>query len=502
MQTSVRVPPTSRNSDNLESEEGSQRKKGRKAVSDGLELLDDGMIRDFAYKLHRMLCGATQILGLYVIATASDLVKYKASYETILKALLLDRTTTAISSTTFYLLTIPLSTGALTAQRCTFTEKNSSSITENIQFRIINNKTTYLRAKTSWKVDLLLPVKRSIAGEHEQRFHKTLLKILSDECNKIESAIVVDIESQTILEDDENESPTALVDVCLKMGSNVNKLSDLLIEIEEASTKASSSTRRKSKKVTATEQEPMSEEKRFSMFSRHMTPTEINSFAVHQVASGAIRLRGSMVGVTLIPALEAEDGAKVARFLRLDLVRSLQSRVGYLFDDIAKSKASLDANEDDADKTSLGRAKTFQIDLPRRVLICDPSAPHGFFCDYLLPHESLQSCKERVQHTLGLTSEAELEAVEQGPKDEPWSGTELALPADSHAPLSPRRRGRSSSFILATSTASTSSSPPLSKSTIAFGLVALLGIIIALLIYKQRTSALLSQSISNDPSIV
>lgn len=489
VQSGVRVPSPSTNSDASESGEGSQRKKARKVAADGLELLDDGLIRDFAYQLHRMLCGASQILGLYVIATATDLNKYKASYETILKALLLDRTTTAISSTTFYLLTIPLTTGALSAQRCTFTEKNSSSITENVQFRVITNKIAYLSARTTWKVDLLLPVKRSIAGEHEQRFHKTLLKILSDESNKIESAIVVDDETQSILEDDENESPSALANVCLKLGSNVTKLSDILLEIEEASNKASSSSRKKSKKAAATEEEAILEEKQFSMFSRHMTPTEVNSFAVHQVASGAMRVRGSMVGATLIPTLEAEDRAKVARFLRLDLMRSLQSRVGHLFDHIAKRKELLDVSEDDADKTSLGRAKTFQLELPRRVLVRDPSTSHTFFCDYLLPNESLQACKERVQRALGLADAVELEVVEEAPKDEPWSSTELAsLPADSReAPLSPRRRGRSTSFISSSLSASKSQSPVLSKATIAFGLIALLGIIIALLVYKQQT---------------
>lgn len=501
VQCGVRVPSPSKNSDVSEGSEGSQRKKNRKTASDGLELLDDGLIRDFAYKLHRMLCGASQILGLYVIATATDLAKYKASYETILKALLLDRTTTAISSTTFYLLTIPLSTGALSAQRCTFTEKNSSSTTENVQFRVTNNKVTYLSARTTWKVDLLLPVKRSIAGEHEQRFHKTLLKILSDECNKIESAIIVDNGSQQILEDDENEAPSALGDICLKLSSNVSKLSDLLIEIEEASNKASSSSRRKSRKSIVVEQEASCEEKQFSMFSRHMAPTEVNSFAVHQVASGAMRLRGSMVGATLIPSLEAEDGAKLARFLRLDLMRSLQSRVGYLFDNIAKRKESQDTTEDDADKTSLGRARTFQVELPRRVLIRDPSAPHTFFCDYLLPSETLQDCQERAQSALGLAVEAELEVVEEGPKEDPWTSAELAtLPADSRAPLSPRRRGRSTSFLQSSIPYSNATSPALSKSTIALGLVALLAAIIALLVFKQSSNPTYARAVQNASS--
>lgn len=457
-------------------------------------MLDDSLIRDFAYKLHRMLCGASQILGLYLIATPENLTKYKASYETILKALLLDRTTTAISSTTFFVFTVALSTGGLSALRCTFTEKNSSPVTDSVQFRIAGTKASELvRVSTTWKLDLLLPVKRSIAGEHEQRFHKTLLKVLSDECNKIESSVVVDLGDETIVEDDEEELSSSLGEVCLKIPANVSKLAELEAEIEAALNKASDSTKKKTKKSGSAAQARMQaeaegeasrKERQFAMFSRPMAPSEVNSFAVHQVASGALRLRGSMVGVSWLPAVEAE-GAKMARFLRLDLMRSLQSRVGHLFDDIATRKQAMDAGEDDADRTSLGRAATFQAALPRRVLVSSV-LQQATLCDYLRPRESLVECKERLKATLGL-HEVQLEVLEGGVvhEGETWSAAELSdLPTDSKS-LPTRTAHASSTTSLPSPPGHTSSW--ISRPVLAAVLIALLAIILALLVFDPSS---------------
>lgn len=444
-----------------------------------------------------MLCGASQILGLYVIASPENLTKYKTSYETILKALLLDRTTTAISSSTFFLLSISLSTGALSTQRCTFTEKNPSSVTDSVQFRIANSKASDLvGVRTTWKLDLLLPVKRTIAGEHEQRFHKTLLKVLSDECSKIESSIVIDVSDDTIVEDDdEEELVSTLGETCLKLPSSITKLSDIESEIDEAINKASTSSRKKSKKVVTEEKEPemQKEEKRFALFSRPMAPTEVNSFVVHQVASGALRLRGTIVGVSWLPAAEMKtkssdaNEAKMARFIRLDLMRSLQSRVGHLFDDIASRNQSMDANEDDADKTSLGRAKTFLAELPRRVLLVQPKFQQSSFCDYLSSNESLEDCKERIASSIGINSaEIELEELEidngalNGGKSGsggPWSESELAdMPNDSVSSSTNHRNSSGSG-----SASNGASVPSLVRSMLILILVALLGLIVAYL---------------------
>ena len=375
-----------------------------------------------------MLCGATQILGLYVIASSEVLKKYVPSFETILKTLYLDRTTTAQATPNLILLTISLASGALTTQRYAFTPKVSFPTPEPMQFRVLSYKSNDLvTVRTTWKLDLLLPVKRSISGEKETRFHKTIIKVLTDEINKVQSAIIVGDNSQEIVQDDDLENEPSPASIVTKLGSGVLTLPDIQVALDVPS-KVSTSSRKKGAKPAPSSPLPRNNEVlQFSMFSRRSSIYESNSLHVHQVASGALRLRGAIVGTVLVPPHEKQSG----RFLRLDLIKSLQSRVGYLFDYIASQKAQSSDAEEEADCTSLGRAKSFNTQMPRRVILQTP-VQQAFFCDYLLPHESLVECKERFKAILGLDGDFEAVALEEETIELPWTIDELSdMPTDS-----------------------------------------------------------------------
>jgi len=443
MQCGVRVadPPRERESTNRKS--SSNRERSGKRLNQGLEVLDDALIRDFAYKLHRMLCGNSQILGLYFIAPTDVLSKHGSSFETILKALMLDRTTTAKANSTFYLATISLSTGAISALRYVFSDKNRSVSPESIHLKVtISPASELVRVRTNWKLDLLLPVKRSIAGEQEHRFHKTAIKVLTDEINKIEAAVVVDVDTETIMQDDDEDGSAPPL---LKPANATNlKLPELVADIESSkhpTTKPSSRKRTKSAKVESHVEQIDEEvnaapsERRYRLFSRHLGPSEANSFVVHQVASGALRIRGVIEGVAHVYRNELESSS--ARSLRLDLVKSLQSRMGLLFDRIDANSHSSGFSEEDADKTSMGRAKSFSVQLPRRVLLSS-LVQQASFCDYVLPNESLEESKSRLRSLLGMEDEQiDVEELERAPAagDSTWNTDELSdHPSDATSP--------------------------------------------------------------------
>lgn len=384
-----------------------------------------------------MLCGASQILGIYFLAPPDTLRKYTSSFESILKTLMLDRTTTAKANSTFYLLPISLSTGAISAQRYDFSDKNRSVTPEPMQIKVTTSSASDLwRVTTNWKLDLLLPVKRSIAGDHEHRFQKTVTKVLTDEINKIEAAVIVDTESESVVgDDDEDETPLQL----LKTGANL-KLPDILADIESSKTGQSSRKRGKSATVGSDNMENLPEH-RYRLFSRHFGPNEANSFVVHQVASGALRIRGTIEGVAYV-----NRAGLSGRCLRLDLIKSLQSRVGILFDHIVATADSTSFGEEDADKTTLGRAKCFSTALPRRVLLSS-LVQQASFCDYMLPIDTLESCEFRLRTCLGIDEPTTVQELERPVGDSAWTTLELSdLPSDGSSTKASENGPSSSSY--------------------------------------------------------
>jgi hypothetical protein len=407
-----------------------------------LDVLDDELVRGFAYKLHRMLCGASKILGLYVIAPNDTLIKHSASFETILKSLLLDRTTTATSTSDFYLITISLPTGHLSTSRSSFSEKNTSPTPEPISFRVLSSRASDLvRVETKWRLDLVVPVKRAISGEHEQRFQKTLVKSLTDEIAKIESSMVVDVQSGSIVNETESDDKINLNTICVKLGSTTTKLPDILAELE-APVSASSSSRSKRSKSSQSKAEEATNgaasppTRNFIFLSLHPQPHD-SQLTAHQVASGALRLRGVVVGSALVSRTALNFESQAYRALRIDLIRSLQSRAGLLFDDIARRSSINSITEEEADTTSFGRAKTISLSLPRRVLVKNP-LQQASFCDYLLDTDTIEDSMDRIKMWLDLESDVELEELEMKAKDEAWSTKEnQEMPSDSMSSPTP-----------------------------------------------------------------
>lgn len=468
VQCGVRVTDSSIKPDSTDSEDG-------KSLDQGLDVLDDALIRRFAYKLHRMLCGASQIIGIYFLAPPDTLRGYTSSFESILKTLMLDRTTTAKANDAFFLATVSLSTGAISALRYDFSEKNGSVTPEPMQIKVASIMASELvRVSTNWKLDLLLPVKRPISGDHEHRFQKTVTKVLTDEINKIEAAMVVDVESESVVgEDDEDDNVSVQL---VKTGANL-KLPDLVVEIESSKNGTSSKRRTKSSKVESSV-ESLPAERRYRLFSRHVGPNEANSFVVHQVASGALRIRGTIEGVAFV---HRSALGSAAHALRLDLIKSLQSRVGLLFENSAGAADSSSFGEEDADKTTLGRAKSFSIALPRRVLLSS-LVQQASFCDYILPSESLDACKSRFNACLGLEGEVRVEELEQEAGDSAWTSLELSdLPSDT-LPTKPPQ----------TAVSPTTSSSNSLRMLVIWAVIALLGIVLAVLFLP-------SSSISHPP---
>lgn len=290
-----------------------------------------------------------------------------------------------------------------------------------MQFGILAGQAKDLvRVETRWRLDLLVPVKRAIAGEHEQRFHKALIKVVTDEISKIENSIIAVDGSNEIV-----NSPSELDEELPTLKCTSTKLPEIISDLRKSSS-SSTSGRAKSKRQEHKQHEKQDENdeialpRKYVLLSRCMTANESTSFVSHQVASGALRLVGDVVGVAWIQPHKPGFQERAAFELRVDLIKTLQSRVGLLFDALSRSSIAEQHlnNEEMADKTSTGRANTFQVTLPSRVAQRTLSTQHVALCDYLSGDERLSSSLLRLQHVLQIPADSlDVQMLETSPTD-------------------------------------------------------------------------------------